>query len=250
MRPVSCCLLLLLAVATFMAPAQEMPPRGVGVGKIVHWVTDQTGTLSADEIRSLEARLKAIEAANSNQIVVVIIPTIGMESLEETALLIAEQSGVGKKEKNNGILLLIAKNDRKMRIEVGYGLEGALPDVLAGTIIRNEISPSFRSGDYYGGILAGVEAIDRSTRNEYTADPEGGKHGGGILPLLLLLAVLFVLFNGMRRRRYGLLPMGIPGPFGGGRGRMGGFGGGTFGGGGGFMGGGGSFGGGGASGGW
>jgi uncharacterized protein len=232
----------LIGVHTLPGLAQESgTPQ---VGKITRWVTDVTGTLTVQEVRSLERRLEGIEATNSNEIVVVMIPGLEGGSLEETALRIAEQNGVGKKAKNNGVLLLIVKDERQLRIEVGYGLEGALPDILAGTIIRNEIVPRFRAGDYFGGISAGIEAIDRATRNEYKADPKKQDEPGGIFPFLLLLIVMFIIFNSIRRRRFGLFPMGLPGSFGGRHGGGGSFGGGGFGGGGG------SFGGGGASGSW
>ncbi|MFN0157798.1 MAG: TPM domain-containing protein [Bacteroidota bacterium] len=223
------------------AVAQEQP-----VAKVSRWVTDATGTLTAGEIRTLEEKLSAFDRSTSTQIVVVIVGTTGDDVIEDAAMKIAEQNGVGTKGKDNGVVLLVAKDDRQMRIEVGYGLEGVLPDALAGTIIRNEITPYFRTGNYYGGISAGVEAIIKATRNEYTADARKKKDGGGGFPLLLVFVILFFVLNGLRRKR-GVLG-GMAGAIlfsglGGSR-RGGGFGGG------GFSGGGGSFGGGGASGRW
>jgi len=243
---------LLLACAVVLAgaaAAQQTAAPAAVPGSLTRWVTDLTGTLSGTETRFLEDRLRNIEATNSNQIVVVIIPALNGESLEETALALAEKNGVGKRAKNNGVLLLVVKDERQIRIEVGYGLEGALPDILAGNIIRHEIVPHFRSGEYFAGIAAGVEAIDRATRNEYQADAKEGKEKGGTFPFFLLIIILVIVFRIMRRRRFGFFPMGMPGSLGG---RHGGgmFGGGGFGGGGGFSGGGGGFGGGGASGSW
>jgi uncharacterized protein len=245
MRHLAYILAAVLLVASTVS-AQETSQAPV---RLTRWVTDQTGTLSDAEVRSLESRLRSIEEANSNQIVVVIIPGLNGGSLEETSLAIAERNGVGKKAKNNGVLLLVVKDERQIRIEVGYGLEGALPDITAGKIIRNEIVPRFREGDYFGGISAGVDAIDRATRNEYTADPKKkDRDGGGGFPFILIIVILFIILNGLRRRRFGIFPMMFPGSFGG-RSSGGGFGGGMFGGGG-FSGGGGGFGGGGASGRW
>lgn len=253
MRTAGAVLLLLAACVTACAQG------AAGAGESLRTrVTDRTGTLSASQITSLEERLTAIERATSNQIVVVIIPDLGGGSLEETSQRIAQANGVGKKERNNGVLLLVVTGERQLRIEVGYGLEGALPDVLAARIIRREIGPRFRAGDFYGGILAGIEAIDAATRNEYTADPrddgEGKGSGPGFVAMMLVLLLLFFLSNGMRRRRSLLrggmmFPPTTWGGMGGGFGSRGGFGGGGFGGGG-FSGGGGSFGGGGASGSW
>ncbi len=218
------------------------------------YVTDETGTLSAGEIKSLEATLKEFDRTTSTQLVVVIIASTGGTPVEKVAFEVARGRGIGQKDKNNGALLFIAKNDRKVRIEVGYGLEGVLPDILAGRIIRNEIVPRFREGNYYGGIVAGVDAIMKATRNEYTADPSEEDSPPPVGMLVIFMILLFVfLMSGIRRRRHGLLGgMGLPmpGPWIGGSGRRGwSSGGGGFGGGG-FSGGGGSFGGGGASGSW
>ncbi len=138
--------------------------------KIRQYVTDETSTLTPSQTKSLEAKLSNFEKETSNQLVVYIISTLGGESLEETSYEIAEKNGIGQKGKNNGVLLFIVMNDRKLRIEVGYGLEGALPDALAGQIIRREITPKFKQGQYYEGIDAGVDAIISATKGEYTQD--------------------------------------------------------------------------------
>lgn len=138
--------------------------------KITQYVTDETSTLTSSQIKSLETKLSNFEKETSNQLVVYIIATLGGESLEETSYEIAEKNGIGQKDKNNGVLLFIVMNDRKLRIEVGYGLEGALPDALAGQIIRKEITPKFKQGKYYEGIEAGVDAIISATKGEYTQD--------------------------------------------------------------------------------
>jgi uncharacterized protein len=230
------------------------------IPKLLKRATDFTNTLSAQELNALEADLARFEDSTSNQLVVVIIPTTGGEDIEGFALRTAEANRIGQKGKDNGILLLIAKDDRKMRIEVGYGLEGVLPDGLAGQIIRREIAPNFRIGDYYAGVKSGVDAIMAATRNEYKAEPKGEKFD--LAPLIFMaifLLAMFLLMRNARRhsafRRRGRIPMYFPGGgggWGGGGYSSGGWGssGGGGGGFGGFSGGGGSFGGGGSSGSW
>src|SRR5690606_22653995 len=115
--------------------------------------------LSASKVQQLEAQLKQHEDSTSNQIAILIIPSLDGEVLEEYSLKVAEKSQLGKKEKDNGVLLLIAVEDRKMRIEVGYGLEGALPDITCNQIIRNEVAPEFRRNDYDAGVQAGIDGI-------------------------------------------------------------------------------------------
>jgi uncharacterized protein len=214
-----------------------------------HWATDLTGTLSAPELQQLDDKLREFERATSTQIVVMMIPTLNGRPIEEAALEVAEANRLGRQGRDNGALLFIAKDDRKIRIEVGYGLEGVLTDALSGQIIRKEITPSFRRGDYYSGINAGIAAIMLATKNEYTDGQAGSDSPTGV-PFLLLL--FFLLFFGMgifRRRMRGV--MGAAGPLMySGWGRGSGWGGSGWGGGGGFSGGGGSFGGGGASGSW
>ena len=220
---------------------QDAPPPHVR-----RWVTDLSGTLSSSEVGQLNQRLRDFEDSTSTQVVVVIVPTLDGRPIEETALAIAETNRIGKKGKDNGVLLLIAREEREIRIEVGYGLEGVLTDAVSGRIIRNEIVPFFRQGNYFSGVEAGVEAIMLATRNEYTADrlPDSS----GALPFLLLLFfMLFFVIGSFRRRTPRLVGGSGPMIFTG----MGGFGSsrGSWGGGG-FSGGGGSFGGGGASGRW
>ncbi len=211
-------------------------------------ITDQTATLSVPDIERLERIADDFERGSSTQLVVLIIPSLEGNSIEEVAYEIASNNQIGQKGKNNGILLLIAKNDRQVRFEVGYGLEGALPDILAGRIIRNEIAPRFAQGDFAGGIEAGLNAVILATRNEYHADnSENGRSKNGTPFGLIFIIFLFFALRSIfrRRRRFG---GGVSPWIGGwGGGSHGGFGGGGFGG---FSGGGGSFGGGGASGRW
>jgi len=138
--------------------------------KIRTYATDKTGTLSSSQLKLLDDKLSAFEKETSNQVVVWMVPSLDGGSLEDKSYEIAEQNGIGQKGKDNGVLLFIAKNDRKLRIEVGYGLEGALPDALCDQIIRKEITPEFKKGKFYEGINAGVDAIIKATKGEYIAD--------------------------------------------------------------------------------
>jgi uncharacterized protein len=233
------------------APAQE-----VAVPRLTQYATDQTGTLSPDQLGVLNARLRTFEDSTSTQVVVLMMPTLAGEPIEEFALRVAEENRIGRGGRDNGALLLVAKEDRDVRIEVGYGLEGVLTDALSGIIIRNEIVPRFRRNDYFGGLSGAVEAIILATAGEYTAEPRQEKKKKspfGLIPLIFIIMIIFSIFRRLFGRRgvgggRHYTGWGIP-PIGGGFGGRGGFGGGGFGGGG-FSGGGGSFGGGGASGSW
>ena len=221
-------------------------------------VTDLTGTLSQDEQQRLESTLDQFERETSNQIVVLIVPSLEGGSIEDFTLRVAEKNKLGKKGKDNGVLFLVAKDDRQLRIEVGYGLEGVLPDATGDQIIRHIVVPKFRQGDFGGGIDDGVTAIMQATKGEFTGEPGGGRIRTPSIVVLLLFLLFFGgisrLLRGGRRHYmgpHGYYSSGGPWWFGGmgGGGGFGGFGGGGFSGGG-FSGGGGSFGGGGASGSW
>ncbi len=230
----------LLFIAT-PASSLEVPERPAGR------ITDLAGLLTPRQRSELSRLLAEFEAKTSNQIAVLIIRSLEGENLEDYSIRVAEKWRLGQADKDNGILLLIALKERKIRIEVGYGLEGVLPDGLAGSIIRNEIVPWFRKGKYYEGIRSGLLAIMKATSGEYRAAATAKKRRKASSPLSTLVVffiALLVIGNLFRRRRYRRsFPLIFWGGFGGG-----GFGGGF--GGGGFSGGGGSFGGGGASGGW
>jgi len=199
-------------------PPAPNPPR---------LVVDLTNTLSPDQLQALEAKLVAYDDSTSNQIAVVLIPTTGDFEISEVAYQLGRKWGVGNKENNNGVVLLVAKNDRKVFIAPGYGLEGAIPDAIAKRIVENEIVPNFREQDFYRGIDFGVDVIFFKSR----------KGGGGS----------FMSGRGYRNWN-GPSTMWFPPTHIGGGSRGGGFGGGGGGGFGGF--GGGSFGGGGAGGSW
>ncbi len=133
-------------------------------------VNDTANMLSSQTINALEALLKAHEDSTSNQVVVLTIPSLQGEPLEEYSIKVVDTWKLGRKDKDNGVLLLIARDDRKVRIEVGDGLEGDLPDITCGQIIRREIVPRFRNSDYDGGVRAGVNAILDAINGSYKGD--------------------------------------------------------------------------------
>ncbi len=249
--PAALCLLLIATVL-----AQSFPPLS---GRVV----DVARLLNADHHAALEAKLKAHEDKTGDQVVVATVPSLGGATVEDYANRLYRHWQLGQKAKNNGALLLVAPNERKVRIEVGYGLEGALTDALSGVIIRTAIAPRFNAGDFAGGINAGVDAVlsvltgdadEWQRRAKVRADDHGGLDW---FTIIFMLVILFLIVRGLFRngggpgrshRRQGGSWVVLPVPSGSGWG--GGFsgGGGSFGGG--FSGGGGSSGGGGASGSW
>lgn len=154
------------AGATFVALAD------VAVPPLTGRVVDLTGTLSADQAASLEQKLKAFEDRKGSQLAVLIVPTTQPETIEQYSLRVVEQWKLGRKKVDDGALLLIAKNDRKLRIEVGYGLEGVLNDATSKRIIDEIITPKFRSGDFAGGISDGADRILKVIDGEPLPAPE------------------------------------------------------------------------------
>jgi len=245
------CLLLITGLHTF---AQEVPPRPTPP----RLVNDMAGVLLRQEADDLERKLTAYNDSTSTQIAIVTVKTTGDYDISETALKILRDWGVGSKEKNNGLVILAAIDDRKVRIETGYGLEGAVPDAIANRIIDEIIVPNFREGHYYQGLDQAVNAIEKAAAGEYQAIPKKrrGKGGGSIFVLIVVAIIVLSIINNRRGGGTTISRRGWGGwggfPMGGGgwsSGSGGGWGGG--GGGGGFGGfGGGSGGGGGASGSW
>ena len=253
--------------------AQEFPAL---TGRVV----DAADLLDPATEQQLTDRLAALETQSGRQLVVATVPDLGGYPIEDYGYQLGREWGIGDAERNDGALLIVAPNDRKVRVEVGYGLEGILTDALSSVIIRRDILPRFRDGDYAGGIVAGVDRIanqlvlpaDQARERAAAAQQQvaqSGEEGGGSF-LLGFWAIVFIVMvlssmfskGGGRRYRGGAgsvliwgsalghaMGSGSRGGFGGGGFGGGGFGGGGFGGGG-FSGGGGSFGGGGASGGW
>lgn len=131
----------------------------VAVPPLAARVTDLTGTLTAEQRASLEERLRAFEKQKGSQVAVLLVPTTQPETIEQYSIRVVEQWKLGRKKVDDGVLLLVAKDDHKLRIEVGYGLEGTLPDAIAKRIVSDDIAPHFKQGDFYGGIVAGVTRI-------------------------------------------------------------------------------------------
>ncbi len=156
----------LLLCFSFAAAADvAVPPLS---GRVV----DQTGTLSSGDIAALTQTLKDLETRKGSQIAVLIVPTTDQESIEQFSIRVAEAWKIGRKKIDDGALLVVAKNDRRLRIEVGYGLEGALTDATSRRIIDEDITPKFKSGDFAGGISAGVDRIIRVIDGEKLPEPE------------------------------------------------------------------------------
>jgi uncharacterized protein len=253
----------------------------VAVPGLARRVTDLTATLSPQQDGALESKLAAFEAEKGSQIAVLIVPTTQPEDIAQFGIRVAEQWKIGRKKIDDGVILIVAKNDRTLRLEVGYGLEGAIPDAVAKRVIAETITPYFKAGDFYGGIDAGVQQLMRLIEGESLPAP-GASHGrdtegvftfliiGGIVAgwLLSLMmsrpaagAIAALGSGAVGASLLGLSPLllfvtvfvfaGVASGFRHGGGwSSGGGGGGGFGGGGSWGGGGGGFGGGGASGSW
>ena len=275
--------LALLFLGTQPVLALEVPP-------LKGRVNDYAGILAPATARQLEEVLQNFETAESTQIVLLTVPSLEGASLEDFSLRVVEAWKPGQKKLDNGALLLIAKNDRKLRIEVGYGLEGKLTDLVSGRIIRDIITPRFKEGNFDQGVIDGIAAMMATVKGEFAAVDKIPQQNKGVDPgaIIIFLVVLFSVLGRMLSRAPflaagvgavlipvlgalalglgilwllalallgfigGLLAARMSGVTGssGYWGGTGGFGGGSSGGFGGFSGGGGSFGGGGASGGW
>lgn len=276
----------LAALCFALLPLLGWSANEVALPALTERVTDLTATLSAEDKAGLTASLAALEKDKGAQIAIVLLPTTQPESIEQFGIRLAEAWKIGRKGVDDGVIVIVAKDDRRMRIEVGYGLEGAIPDAIAKRIVAEQMAPRFREGDFAGGLRAAVATLDKVIRGEPLPAPvvhtaASGTDTGDALTFLLI--VFFMA--GVIRSMFGLLGslavsgiagwlawtvfaslglaggaalvafvlsfirLGRGGWSSGGRGGFpGGFGGGS--GGGGFSGGGGGFGGGGASGNW
>ena len=278
MRRVWSALLALLWLA--LMPVGSRAAELVPLPALSARVTDLTATLDATQRGRLEAQLAAIERARGAQVAVLLLPTTQPEAIEQFGIRLAEAWKIGHKGADNGVIVIVAKDDRAMRIEVCYGLEGAIPDAVASRIVNERMAPRFKQGDFFGGLLAAVEALDRAIGGDAPGSPHApgpastGAEQSDLFPWLMAAVVA----GGVLRAMFGLFGALIAGVVAGGLGlvifgswlaaglagvvvfvlsffnllsRGGGLGGGGFrGGGGGFSGGGGGFDGGGASGRW
>ncbi|MFM0415931.1 TPM domain-containing protein [Paraburkholderia aromaticivorans] len=168
----------------------------VAVAPLTARVTDQTGTLTSDQTNTLEQTLQAFESRKGTQIAVLIVPTTEPETIEQYSLRVVDQWKLGRKKVDDGALLIVAKNDRTLRIEVGYGLEGALNDAISNRIINEVIVPRFREGDFSGGITAGIDQMIRVADGESLPAPQSRKGEGPpnvwrFAPVIFMLAIVF-----------------------------------------------------------
>jgi uncharacterized protein len=178
----------------------------VAVPPLTARVTDLTGTLSGGAVTRIEAKLADLEAKKGSQIAVLIVPTTQPEEIEQFGIRVEDTWKLGRKGVDDGAYLIVAKNDRRVRIEVGYGLEGALPDAVANRIIADTITPHFKLGDYDGGVEAGVDQMISVVNGEPLPEPDRKweRHSGLGHFLPLLLVVVFVA-SGVLRAIFGRL---------------------------------------------
>lgn len=183
----------LLAMTPLALLAQQQ--QAAAVPRLTTYFTDLSGTFDDTQTAALETRLREIEQRSGSQVAVVVVPSIGDAPIEQYALQIAESNQIGRRNISDGVLLLVAKNDRKARIEVGYGLEGAIPDITAGRIIREYMAPKFRQNDYVGGINDAIGVIERLIAGERMPEPMSaqgvkGVEGNGIFWIFGLFGAL------------------------------------------------------------
>jgi len=183
----------MFAVAmALLAPSAAHAQQLAAVPDLKSPVTDLTGTLTADQVASLDAKLRAFEQQKGSQVAVLIVPTTQPEAIEQYSLRVVEAWKLGRSKVDDGALLIVALNDRKLRIEVGYGLEGVLPDAIANRIIDEDIVPQFRRGDFYGGITTGVDRMLRVIEGEPLPEPELNPPSRDVPGLFSLLPFLFI----------------------------------------------------------
>lgn len=165
---------LLILMTSSYAHAEQIP-----IPKLNKRITDLTQTLTPEQIETLSRQLEALEKSKGSQIAVLLIPTTGDESIEQFSIRVVDEWKLGRQGVADGVLLLIAKNDKRVRIEVGRGLEGALPDITAGRIIREFIRPLFKQNDFNGGITIGIEKISTVIEGETLPEPVPNKGKNG-----------------------------------------------------------------------
>ncbi|MGE0876570.1 MAG: YgcG family protein [Burkholderiales bacterium] len=176
----------LLALAAVFGTARAEVP----VPPLAARVTDLTGTLNAQQKAALEARIATWEKQRGSQLAVLMLPTTKPEEIEQYSIRVAEAWKIGRKGVDDGLILLVAKEDRRVRIEVGYGLEGVIPDAVARRVIEERITPRLRAGDFHGGIRDGVEQLIRLAEGEKLPPPQAGAGGAQdaadqVVPLLV-----------------------------------------------------------------
>jgi uncharacterized protein len=188
---------LLLLFAALASADVAVPPYSARI-------IDLTGTLSGGAVARIEAKLTDLESQKGTQIAVLVVPTTQPEEIEQYGIRVAEAWKAGRKNVDDGAILLVAKDDRRVRIEVGRGLEGALPDAIANRIIDESITPRFKSGDFDGGIEAGVDKMIAVIDGEPLPPPDRKwEHSGGLSNALPLLLVVVFVASGVLRAMFG-----------------------------------------------
>lgn len=176
------------------AIAQDFPERSNTL------VTDYTNTLNPADKQRLETKLVAFNDSTSTQIAVVILKSTGSYDINDYGVQLLRKWGIGQKDKNNGVLVLVAIGDRKMSIQTGYGAEGALPDIVTQDIIQNDLKPHFKQGDYYGGLDAGTNSIIKAMRGEYKAAKKQKQSNGGPAGFIVIVIIVVILILVFRNR--------------------------------------------------
>jgi uncharacterized protein len=199
----------LLALATLSGLLPGAARAEVPVPALKARVTDLTGTLNAQQKAELEARIAAYETRRGSQIAVLILPTTRPEEIEQYSMRVAEAWRIGRKGIDDGLLLTVAKDDRRLRIEVGYGLEGVIPDSAASRVIEERIVPRFREGDFYGGIRDGVDQLIRLAEGEKLpapAEARGGQARGDPFVYVVPAIIFCVVVGSILKAVLGRLP--------------------------------------------
>jgi uncharacterized protein len=196
-----------LAGLLAMSPASAEVP----VPPLRARVTDLTGTLSAAQKSDLESRIAAYEARRGSQLAVLMLPTTKPEEIDQFSIRVAEAWKIGRKGVDDGLILVVAKDDRRLRIEVGYGLEGAIPDSVASRVIEERITPRFRDGDFYGGLRDGVDQLIRLAEGEKLPPPKtaadtGRSSAGGVFDYVIPAIAFIVIAGGVLKAMLGRLP--------------------------------------------
>lgn len=192
--------LLILLLAAWAVHADVPVPALTGR------VTDLTGTLSGAAVTRIEAKLAALEAKKGSQLAVLIVPSTQPEEIEQFGIRVADAWKLGRKGVDDGAILIVAKNDRRVRIEVGSGLEGAIPDAIANRIIDETVAPRFKTGDFDGGVEAGIDQMISVVNGEPLPEPDRKwEHTGNLPHLLPLLLVVVFVASGVLRALFGRL---------------------------------------------
>ncbi|MGB4599874.1 MAG: TPM domain-containing protein [Trichlorobacter sp.] len=200
---------LLVVCAVAAGHALEVPP-------LKGRVNDYGNLLSPQTVQALEQKLAAFERETTNQLVVLTVPSLQDETIEGYAIKVGDAWKIGQHDKGNGVMLILAKKERKIRIEVGTGLQGALPDITAGQIIRNVMAPHLKAGNFDAGIAAGLDAVIAATKGEFKATSADRKavkkkknSGYGLFMMLALAGIVVVAVAGASSRTAGTLTGGV-----------------------------------------